>query len=514
MPPRSKSQGDSKQGYIIALVICSLMIICFGVSTYYGFADQDAKDKAKKKAEDEKKLIEDDRNYYKAQALVFRGYMGLTEGMDGADTLGTYKSQLDSGSLGKSSKDYPDVSKVLKTLEGSYGWNGNQPQKTLDGTIKTLTTQNESLSNQLAKARQDLAIAKKELQNREAELAAARDEYKKNLDKNAATYKQDFEKLNEEFKTLRTAFDNLSHEREKEKQDAQQAKESSDKTVARKDKEISDLKKLAERKDQELDQFKTKNPEAPPNMRTDWKIVRMDDRGTHPYINLGSADHVRPQLTFSVYGLGSDGRPYPQPKGTLEVVSVLGPHLSQARITSVRDRNRDPITERDVIYNASWNPNIKKHVAVAGTIDLTGDGRDSLMEFMRNLERQNIVVDAYEDPNDGTIKGQLTYQTDYLILGPPPDPFARGRQGEAAKRVLEGRKQIQEEAKKYGVQVKNLKSYLDMIGYPLPHSVREGEPSRTNSDFRSDIVPRLGRDKIVPKNPVKEQPQDQTPPNK
>src|SRR5262249_41674111 len=124
MPPRSKSQGDSKQGYIIALVICSLMIICLGVSTYYGFADQDAKDKAKKQAEVDKKVMEDDRDYYKAQALVFRGYMGMTEGMADADTLGTRKGQLDSGSLGKNSKDFADVTKVLKTLEGSHGWNG------------------------------------------------------------------------------------------------------------------------------------------------------------------------------------------------------------------------------------------------------------------------------------------------------------------------------------------------------------------------------------------------------
>jgi hypothetical protein len=450
--------------------------------------------------------------------MVFRGYMGLTEGMDGADTLGTLKNQLVS-SLGKNSKDYADVTKVLKSLEGSYGWNGNQPKQSLDGQIKNLTTQNENLSNLSAKLNNDLKTAKKELQNRDAELQTAREEYRKGLEKNKQDYKQEFDKLNENFQTFRAAFDKLSAERDKEKEGAAQTKDTLEKTVNQlQNVEIKNLKELVKRREDERDQFKAKNPEAPPNMRTDWKIVRMDERGTHPYINLGSADHVRPQLTFSIYGLGSDGRPYPQPKGTLEVVSVVGPHLSQACITSVRDRNRDPIVERDVIYNGSWNPNLKKHVAIAGLIDLTGDGRDSLVEFKRNLERQNIVVDAWEDPNDGTIKGQLSYQTDYLILGPPPDPSARGRLGEAAKRVLEGRKQIQDEAKKYGVPVKNLTSYLEMIGYPLPHTVREsGPPPRygsSDTDFRSDIVPRLGRDKIVPKNPVKEQPQGDQPPDK
>jgi hypothetical protein len=518
MPPRTKS-GESRQGLIITLVIFVLATICFGVSTYYGFADQDAKDKAKKEAEQGKKVVEDDRNYYKAQALVYRAHMGLTEGMADAENIGTYKKQLDDGTLGKNSKDYADVKKVLEGLDKqNKGWNGNQPQTTLDGTIKALNAQNENLSTQLAKTQKDRDALNKEKQKLVAELDAAREDYKKNLDKNAAAYKKDFEKLDEEFKSLRDSFDRLSQERQKEKEEGSQAKEASAKTVSRREKEISDLKNLVQRKQEEVEQFRAKNPEAPPNMRTDWKIIRMDARGTHPYINLGSADHVRPQLTFSVYSLGSDGRPYPQPKGTLEVVSVLSAHLSQARITSVKDRNRDPIVEGDVIYNGSWNPNIRKHIAIAGIIDLTGDGRDSLNEFIRNLERQNIIVDAWEDPKDGTIKGQgMSYQTDYLVLGPAPDASASGKQGEAAKRVLDGRKQIQDEAKKYGVPVKNLISYLEMIGYPLPHTVREaGPPSRygNDTDTRSDIVPRLGRDKIVPKNPVKEQPQGEMPPDK
>jgi hypothetical protein len=147
-------------------------------------------------------------------------------------------------------------------------------------------------------------------------------------------------------------------------------------------------------------------------------------------------------------------------------------------------------------------------VAIAGIIDLTGDGRDSLNEFMRNLERQNIVVDAYVDPKDGSAKGQLTYQTDYLILGGAPDRAYSSSSDESDKRVLEGRKQMQEEAKKYGVPVKSLLSYLEMIGYPLPHATRETS-SPYNTDTRSDIVPRLGRDQFPPKAPSG----DKTPPS-
>lgn len=517
MPPRTRAQGESRQGLIITLVFFVLATICLGVSTYFGFSEQSTYEKKAAEAKKGEETFKADRDYYRAVYMVSRADIGLTEGMADAETVGTLKGQLDSGTLGKNSKDNADVMKYLRTLEGKEycdGWNGNQPKTTLDAKIKNLTALNENFSTQVKKADADKKKAVADLQKKDEELQAARKDFETKLAELNKNFKNDFEKSDKDLADFRTNVDRLSDELKKKNEQTEQEKKALEGTVARKDKEISDLKKLVQRKQEEIEQFRIKNPEAPANMRTDWKIVRMDDRGSHPYINLGSADHVKPQLTFSIFGLGLDGRPYSQPKGTLEVVNVIGPHLSQARITSVKDQNRDPITSRDIIYNASWNPNIKKHVAVAGIVDLTGDGRDSLFEFMRNLERQNIVVDAYEDPKDGGMKGQITYQTDFLILGGLPDRGGGGRQGEAEKRIMEGRTHMQEEAKKYGVPVKNLLSYLEMIGYSLPHVVRQGGPSRYDTDFRSDIVPRLGRDKLVPATPEKDRQPEQIPPNK
>ncbi|HTU88500.1 MAG TPA: hypothetical protein VMF69_00245 [Gemmataceae bacterium] len=506
MPPRSQ-QGESKQGLIITLVFFILATLSLGVSTYFGFSGQDKLEKDAKEAKQKEDTFKADRDYYKAQAMVFRGYMGMTDGMEGAETLNTLKGQLD-GSLGKSSKDNADVTKTLKALEAKYGWNGNQPKESLEGAIKNLNTQLENLAAQQKKTKEDLDKAKVELQKRDDDLKIARKEFEDSLNKLRDNFKQDFTKSDEQLNQFRSKVDQESQKLEEVRKQTEEAKKALEATVAKLEREKSDLKKLVERKQGELDEFHAKNPESPANMRTDWKIVRMDNRGANPYINLGSADHVKSKLTFTIHGLGLDGRPNPQTKGTLEVINVLGPHLSQARITSVKDRNRDPIVENDVIYNPSWNPNLKKHVAIAGIIDLTGDGRDSLPEFMRSLERQNIVVDAYVDPRDGSIKGRLTYQTDYLILGGASDRADSPQAGESEKRVSEGRKQMQDEAKKYGVAVKSLLSYLEMIGYALPHSTRSEIQSPYNTDQRSDIVPRLGNDRFPPSTPNG----DKTPP--
>jgi hypothetical protein len=497
MPPRSQAQGDSKQSLIITVVIAFLLVICLGLTTYFGYSEQDKLDKAAKEAKNSETMFKDERDYYKAQAMMYRAYMGMAEGMDGADTLGTLKGQLDGGSLGKNVKDKADVTKTLKALEGKYGWNGNQPKESLEDTIKKLNTQYENLAKLKATTEKELDAKRKELQKTQEDLANARKEFDDSLKKQNESFKQDFAKSNEQFNEFRAKFEAMSTQRDKEKTDAEQTKKTLDASIAKKEREISDLKQLVQRKEDELASMQAKNPTTPENMRTDWKIVRLDNRGVNAYINLGSSDRVKSQLTFTIHGLSSDGRPRPQSKGTLQVANVIGPHLAQARITSVNDPNRDPIVANDVVYNPSWNPTIKKHVAIAGVIDLTGDGRDSLDEFKRNLERQNIVVDAWVDPRDGRINGQLTYQTDYLILGGTPDKAKGGGTEESEKRVLDSRKQMQEEAKKFGVTIKPLLSYLEMIGYPLPHSSRGDRASRFN-DMRSDAVPHPNRDRFPP----------------
>jgi RNA polymerase sigma factor (sigma-70 family) len=103
------------------------------------------------------------------------------------------------------------------------------------------------------------------------------------------------------------------------------------------------------------------------NWQENWKIVRLDASGKVPYINLGSADRVTPGLTFSVHGVGRDGRPLPAVKGTVEVFKVLGEHLSQARVTSVAGPGRDPIIQGDLLFNPSWHP--------MGGIDLEAGSR-------------------------------------------------------------------------------------------------------------------------------------------
>jgi hypothetical protein len=504
MPPKTRPP-ESKKGLIITLVFFILATLILGVATYFGFAEQEKLTKEKSEAQKNEKSAKDDRDWYKFQSQYYRAVMGLPTSVD-KEFLATRKEQFDGGRLNPAdSKDKEDVTKLIKEdLDKRFVWNVKEQKP--DQTYESLLAKQQAEIERLSKSNSDLEASlkksKQQLDKKEEELREAQKTYETQLAQLTKTNKEEFDKWLQDLTTLRDTVGKLTEDLSKQKT---KNEEEGATAKAQKDKLEGDIKHLNKRiRDQEdrLAAVQAKSSEAPLSMRTDWKIVKMDARGKNPYINLGSVDKVKPQLTFSIHGVGLDGRPNPKPKGTLEVVNVINDHLSQTRITSVVDRNRDPVLEGDIIYNPAWNPTLKKHVAVAGLIDLTGDGRDSLYEFMRNLDRQNVVVDAYLDPKDGSVKGKITFRTDFLILGDVPDPSGRTKiTSDTEKRLLAGRNEMINEAKKYGVRNVGLMGYLEMIGYRMPSGPRDERPIRYNPDLRPDTTPRLGGDNPPPAKP-------------
>jgi hypothetical protein len=502
----AKSQGESKQGLIITLVFFILATIGLGIGTYFGFAEQDKLEKAKKEAEGKAKVFQDERDWYRFQAHLYRSYVGHAENVDVA-ALGTKKSEWDANPTKyQVNKDNDDVKKLVGDFDKRFGWNAkeNKPDRTYESEIEKLRADYDALLKDRDNQRAEAAKWKRAKESADQELAQAQATYKANLDKFSNENNKAQDDNTGLIKSLRDELGAAGAARKADSDKAELEKKTLKTQIDAKQKQINDLVGQLKRRDEEIAQFKLKADEAPPSMRTDWKIVFMDRRGLNPMINLGSADKVKPQLTFSIHGVGLDGKPISQSKGTLEVVNVAGEHLSKARITSVKDPSRDPIMKGDILYNPSWNPNIKKHVAIAGIVDLTGDGRDSLKEFMRKLARENVVVDSYLDPTKNFAQqGQITVQTDYLIIGETQQPDTGGREKnpEVYKELAKGRKLMEEAARSNGVPVIGLSRYLEMIGYRLPRAGREERPSLYDPSLRPDQAERRGGDKLPPPMP-------------
>lgn len=229
------------------------------------------------------------------------------------------------------------------------------------------------------------------------------------------------------------------------------------------------------------------------------KVVSVDRSGETVYVNIGSADRVKPQLTFSVFSRGPNGKASGERKASLEIVEIVGGHLSKCRITEITDR-RNPVTSGDVLYNPAWNPSLREHIAIAGIIYLTDDRRNNTEEFMRNLEKQGTIIDAWQDPKDGSLqKGDLrldangiSLNTSYLILGEMPLEDKEGKW-----RLTYG--DLRRQATELGVTLVRYRDFLALVGYPLPKNAEFANKADYGEFVRPGVRPTApALDKIKP----------------
>jgi hypothetical protein len=515
----AKARGESKTGLITTLVLFILATLGVGV---YAYMQGDELNKAKSdatKATAEAKQKGDDRDWYRFQTLYYRALAGHLDPKD-AEELSVAWTKFEGGQLGGGAKDKDEVTKLIKenlNKRMPFDPNAKRPAKSYEDLLHEAQTQNQTLQRQHATLDAGKKDTDRKLKKAEDDLAAATNNYQAQLDQVAKKNQEElsgFLKLNND---LRAQVNDINKQMNDDKAKFDEAAAKSKKDSDKKDRDLGKLRTRLDDKDKELALIKQKSGDAPKDWRTDWKVVAIDRSGTQPYINLGAADHVTPQLTFNVHGVGPDGRPLAQSKATVEVVNVVNDHLSQVRVTSWKDRERDPIVRGDVLFNPIWNPTLKKHVAVAGIIDL-GDGRDRTVELIRNLEKQNIVVDAYLDLRDKnpTIKGPgISVQTDYLILG--YGPSSDSREGDKAYQdaFKDRYEEMKRQAKENGVTSMNLRQYLDMIGYRLPRGLteRSGETTPTYRSVLQQPPPANGEKKEM-KEPDKEPDKDKKEPDK
>ena len=353
------------------------------------------------------------------------------------------------------------------------------------GNYEELVSQERKRADEIEKQNkaltQDRQNAKKQVAELEETLAEARKTFETAMIEANKKAVVDLSGYLKTIDDLRNQVAKLGGEKDAVVKQADETQTRIKKEIDRVTKQNKETLAVLQARELDIEQLKRKNGvQMPKDWRTDWRVVGMDRFGKMVYLNLGSADHVQPQQTFSVHGRDVGGKPLEESKGSIEVVNILSDHMSQARVTSLKDANRDPILTGDLLYHPTWSPTLKKHVAIAGIIDLTGDGRDSLPEFLRNLERQNVVVDAYLDLRNLTVKGRgININTQYLILGDGPEVFSDRTEKtnkDFVEKLSKGMGDLQEQATKFGVPTIGLRRYLEQIGYRLPRG--PGRPRR------------------------------------
>ncbi|HZU36263.1 MAG TPA: hypothetical protein VFA18_10155 [Gemmataceae bacterium] len=492
MPPKVQP-AESHTGLIVSLVIFVLLAIVLGVTTYTGYNGQAQLDAAKKKAEDDLKNVKADRDKIQLDEALYRLAAGSGDAKD-TEAVGALKGPHE-----------PDFkASIARLKQNGLTWQDdkNAFDTTYAAQLKSLKSQVEDLTSQLAKARKDSADRVASL---EADLKAARDgqnKLKADLDDVENGYKTLATKREAEFAKFNQQLAQLREQIRQDNKLARDTKEDYEGKLTRLNNLNSDLRRSYDRISEQVKPVSILDYAKPLG-----RVVAISPNGDNVYIDLGSSDSVHPRLTFSIFGSG-EYRSDRSPKATIEVLAVLQSHLSRAHVTWTRDPGRDPLLKGDQLYNPAWSPNMKTHVAIAGLLNLTGQEHPELGDairdqdqFLRTAPREHLIVDAYEDVREGTIKGEITFQTTILVRGDATtfDPNSALVTGvpevDRKNKLNELRSKMLETAKLKGVQIIPARQFLALIGYQLPRAVRELDYGGTTYGGTSNIPTTEGEPK-------------------
>lgn len=318
---------------------------------------------------------------------------------------------------------------------------------TLDAKTKELVdarmeiqAEKDERSKVEASAKAQIDAAEQKIKEAETARADAEKQFKEEREKMLA----DNQGLKDQFAAKNEAFTKLESETSKQ--------------IASLTEEMAKLQRMNASHVQKIEELDpTSGFEVP-----DGEIVWVNQKTRTAYINVGSADGLHRQTTFSVVGSGEAIGTDQKTKGRLEVVNVLRPHFAECKI--LQDELLNPMVEGDKIYTPLWHPGRGEGFAIIGFIDIDGDGYDD-REMVRDLVRMNGGrIDAEDDPTQKTPKqtGELTRETRYLIVGKPSD----------TKEIVEGAwTKMINDARQMGVRELTLDKFLDQIGWTNQHEV-------------------------------------------
>jgi hypothetical protein len=182
------------------------------------------------------------------------------------------------------------------------------------------------------------------------------------------------------------------------------------------------------------------------------EVTWVDQRSATVWINLGRADALDRQTSFSVYSADADDVGKAKKKATIEVTRITGDHSSEARITE--DKNSDPITLGDKIFTPLWSPGEHQHFALVGIMNIDGDGRNAVGTVRNLITSNGGQIDCMVDESGNKV-GEVTPGTRYVVRGDDPKDT---KQTETMSKILR-------DAERFGARTMTLAELKQQMGY-------------------------------------------------
>lgn len=428
-----------------------------------------------------------------------------TKTKEASDNASTVRSQLDQIESLKNRIGQPgevdEIVTSVNTMISNVAANGTSTDLDLTGALSK-TAVDRDIHNIASNSRQQQLDAKtrelqETIQRKDAQIAS----HRKAAEDAEAALRQKEAQHSEELESRKKEIDELRADRNK----WQEAYSRLDVDTKRELEEKEELIKTQRATLVKLrnDLFKRDDISFD---RADGMLTFVDQNRLTCYLDLGSRDELRVGTTFSVYvknnsGVGRQNRE--DIKGKIEVISLMGPHQSEARII-MQDKER-PLAAQDPIYSPLFSAGQKLEIAVAGLLDFDGNPGSDLDEFRRIVEGAGARISVQTDNEGGLIDymgrplqlsdmpNVITERTKFLVIADvgegsdTTDPYKLA----IYKKLQNVKFEMNQLADASGVYVVSLTNFLEYIGYTkkrLAWSPTDPYPARLVNGAKSTSI--------------------------
>jgi hypothetical protein len=355
-----------------------------------------------------------------------------------------------------------DVQKQFEDDQKRYMQNFDESSRNYRSVLDYIYEENQKIAQQEAESKGREKALKERLVALEAEKEAQ-----------VAKIQASLDKAQQDLAAERASFNDARQAIERQRQDLVRTldgeRQSKEKQLAEAETKVQKAQtELADSETSRNKLLEERALESPSFDVADGRVTYVNQSTQTVWVNLGEADSLRRQITFSVFDSNETDAGKAAKKGSIEITRILGDHLAEARITS--DDKRNPILPGDQVFSQVWQRGKQLRFALTGLIDLDGDGMSDLQQAKDLVALNGATVDASLE-DDGTVKGALTVNTRYLVLGEyPNEPSKSG--------IREGFTSMSDDAAKKGVEAISLDEFMSQMGYRPPEkTVRIGAGS-------------------------------------
>lgn len=218
------------------------------------------------------------------------------------------------------------------------------------------------------------------------------------------------------------------------------------------------------------------------------KITQVAEGGKIVWVNLGSADGLRPGVRFGIVNPDELRLKEARPKAHLEIHEILDEH--QARGQVVSGSLQVPVVYGDLVYSVAWQKGRKVQFALMGKLDMNDDGLDD-RQSIKDMIIQSGGEITEELLPDGKSIGKMTADTRWLVVGKGFDVSKTEDLDPRQKAYRDKYADMQARAKELAVSQINLDKLLNWIqsSNTADRSIPMGTASRATDFIDNRRVP-------------------------